>query len=48
MITNSGGNCDFGLVLSFGLVSLFCYMDGHILDFMILGDSIDLPWCMGF
>ena len=40
MITNLGGNYDFGMVLCFGLVWLFCYMDGLFFDFVILWDPL--------
>ena len=48
VITNLGGNYDFCMVLRFALVWLFCYTDGNIFDFMILGDYIALPQCMIF
>ena len=47
-MTNFGGSHYFCMVLCFGLFGQFCYMDGHFLDFVILGDSIDLPQCMNF
>ena len=48
VISNSGENCNFGMVLYFELVWLVCYTDGHFLEFMILWDSVALPRCMGF
>ena len=48
MITNYGGNCDFGMILWFGLIWKFCYTDEYIFDFMILGDSITLLRYMVF
>ena len=48
MITNFGGNHDFGMVLCSGLFWLFCCTNGHFLDFVILGDTITLPRCMDF
>ena len=26
----------------------FCYTDGHFMDFVILRDSLALPWCLDF
>ena len=48
VITNLGVNYEFCMVLWFGLVWLFCYTDGNIFYFMILGDYIALPRCMVF
>ena len=48
MITNFGGNHYCGVVLCFGLFWMFFYMDGHFMDFMIMGDSMALPQCTNF
>ena len=37
--------CGFILWIVFGY---FSFMNGHFMDFLILGDSIDLPQCMNF
>ena len=48
MMTNFGGNRYFGVVLCFGLFWMFLLYGWACYGFMILGDSIALPWCMNF
>ena len=33
---------------AFNYFGCFCVMDGHFIDFVIFGDYIALPWCLGF
>ena len=42
------GNYNFGVFLCFQLFYCFLVRDGWFIDFVILGDSIALRWCIGF
>ena len=46
-LTNFLGNCCFVWFYVFNCFGFFWVKDGWFMDFVILGDSIALPWCIG-